>query len=163
MSSLKEKILNRKFQIIFLVVACLIFTIVQLTVFNQASATVTAILALMLLSFLAIGGILFGILNAKRLRHENPPWISYMATYRLSVGLFFLYLSFQPAMEKHESNGTGQVYASSVTHHCQWCGKEYHHTGYFHVANECVHPQEDIGTDECCSQKCCMESWNSRK
>jgi hypothetical protein len=162
MSLLREKILTRKFQVRLLVTVCILFCIIQLTVFKQTSAMVTAILCLMLLCSLAIAGILFWILNAKRLRNDNVPWISYMATYRISSALYLLFLSFQPVTEKHDAIDTGHVYATSVTHHCQWCGKEYHHTGYFHVANECVHPQEDIGTDECCSEKCCMEKWNSK-
>lgn len=161
--SIKQTILNRKFQIIFLVCACLLFAMVQLSIFKQSSTLVISILCIMPISFLVFAGILFALLNAKRLRQETPPWISYMSTYRISMAIFFLCYSFGALTEKQEDNGNGHLYTSSVTHHCEWCGNEYHHTGYFHVANECVHPQEDIGTDVCCSQKCCMDSWNSRR
>lgn len=162
--SVKSTILSRKFQVLFLVFICLSYSVIQVAVFKQTLTSAFLVIGLMLLCFLLIGGILYWILNAKQLKTDTPPWISYMSTYRLSVGIFLLCMSFQPSTVKHEYDSSSDgVYASSITHHCQWCGKEYHHTGYFHVEKECVHPKEDIGTDECCSEKCCWDSWNSKR
>ena len=154
---------NRKLQIGILVTSLVLFCIVQVSAFKQDLSTTLVIAGVMFLCFFAIAGILFWILNAKRLGKEIPPWISYFSTYRLSMTTFLICFLFSPVTKDKTTVKTSAVYASSVTHHCQWCGKEYHHTGYFHMQNECVHPQEDIGTDECCSEKCCMKSWNSKR
>jgi len=136
---------------------------VQIALFKQDVTMTIGGAGILFLSFLAIAGILFWILNARRLGKEIPPLITYFSTYRLSIAAFLIYLSFSPLSKSKSSVDSREVYASSVTHYCQWCGKEYHHTGYMHVANECVHPQEEIGNDECCSEKCCYDSWNSKR
>ena len=56
------------------------------------------------------------------------------------------------------SSGSGS-YASAKTHTCEWCKKQYTGAGYYHIEDQCA--SKDVDFDQCCSQKCCQEEWNS--
>jgi hypothetical protein len=91
--------------------------------------------------------------------------INFVKTFKyISIGFMSLMLLIGKSNEGYVSpySGTSSSSASEEVHHCTWCGKEYSGTGYFHIMNECVHPEKDIGIDVQCSQKCCMDSWNSK-
>lgn len=156
---MQKKLLTRSFQILLLAITCIIFIVCQTGIFQVEIGTAVMMLVIMLLCGLGIGGVLYVIINWKRISKDLPPYLSFMSTYRFFCIVFLLYLSSQ-GPSKGSSSNSSSSYSSTKTYHCTWCGKEYTGSGYMHVVNECVHPQEDIGMDICCSSKCCWESWN---
>lgn len=57
------------------------------------------------------------------------------------------------------SSSSGNYSSSTKTHKCIWCGKEYTGAGYYHIEDQCASTDADY--DQCCSEKCCQEQWNS--
>jgi hypothetical protein len=58
-------------------------------------------------------------------------------------------------------NHSNSSSSSSITktHVCTWCHKQYSGAGYYHIEDQCNTTNADY--DQCCSEKCCMESWNA--
>lgn len=59
------------------------------------------------------------------------------------------------------SSSTDSYAPVEKTRNCQWCGKSYTGNGYFHLLDDCVPGDPNLGTGGMCSKKCCMDSWNA--
>jgi len=57
------------------------------------------------------------------------------------------------------SSSGSSISSSQKTHTCVWCHKQYTGPGYYHIEDQCASTNADY--DQCCSEKCCMEQWNS--
>ncbi len=51
-------------------------------------------------------------------------------------------MCFQAGEIKENSKYSNNDYQYVQTHHCSWCGKEYKGSGYMHVMNQCVNPEQ---------------------
>lgn len=62
---------------------------------------------------------------------------------------------------KTSSNSSSENYSgtSTSTRTCAWCGKSYSGDGYYHLGNECVKGDKNLGAGNMCSIKCCQEEW----
>lgn len=69
------------------------------------------------------------------------------------IGLFF-----------GESDGTSSSSSSTSsesTRTCNWCNDQFTGNGYYHLGNDCVVGDKNLGAGNMCSKKCCMDSWNA--
>jgi hypothetical protein len=73
------------------------------------------------------------------------------------LGLFLLLAL--GSSESSSSSGSSSYSASTRT--CQWCGDQFSGDGYYHLGNDCVVGDKNLGAGNMCSKKCCMDSWNA--
>ncbi len=85
--------------------------------------------------------------------------ISYGIAAAIIIGLIIWAYSGSGGGSSSSSSSSGNYSSSEKTHTCVWCGKTYTGAGYYHIEDECASTVADY--DQCCSQKCCMDQWNS--
>jgi hypothetical protein len=84
----------------------------------------------------------------------------------ISVGLLLLNIfplnnnsnSSSSGSDSNSTISSGSSY-SSETRTCSYCGKEFSGNGYYHLFDDCVEGDKNLGSGNMCSRKCCNEEW----
>ena len=88
----------------------------------------------------------------KKVKRKNIIALVKVAVFLICFGgCFYSYMS--------SSSSSGSISSSQKTHTCTWCHKQYTGAGYYHIEDQCT--STNASYDLCCSEKCCMESWNA--
>lgn len=57
------------------------------------------------------------------------------------------------------SSSSSSSSSSSGSRTCSYCGKSYTGNGYYHLFDDCVEGDKNLGSGNMCSTRCCQEEW----
>ena len=124
------------------------------------------------ITFLIFAGLSIAVAKAipkltPRLTHKNLllgvqtiALISLVIYFNKDYSTSSTYSSKSPSsvFQSGSSSSSSSSYSSS-TRTCSWCGKSYSGNGYYHLGNDCVEGDKNLGAGNMCSTRCCQEEW----